>query len=289
MSLELDHGRSALQPRTLARLVAGWAAPLGGGARRIVLALIFPVLLLVAWEYAAQNRLIPLILFPAPSTILKSAVALYESGRLGEHLAASVTLQLTGLVVGSALGVALGLVVGLLRVAEDIFDSSLVILQSIPTMALIPLFIIWFGGDQGTRVLVVALSVFFPVYVNTLGGIRLTDRKLVEVGRILDFGPLEIAFRILVPHALPQIFVGIRQSLKMAWVGVVAAELLIASSSGIYFMMMEARSFGQTPVVYLGLLLFAIFGVLSDVAVARIERAALPWTRGASAPAGARK
>lgn len=287
MSLELDHARSALQPRALTRLVADWTAPLGGGAKRIVLALLFPVLLLVAWEYAAQNRLIPLILFPAPSTIWKSAVALYDSGRLGEHLAASVTLQLTGLVVGSMLGVALGLVVGLLRVAEDIFDSSLVILQSIPTMALIPLFIIWFGGDQGTRVLVVALSVFFPVYVNTLGGIRLTDRKLVEVGRILDFRPLEIALRILVPHALPQIFVGIRQSLKMAWVGVVAAELLIASSAGIYFMMMEARSFGQTPVVYLGLLLFAIFGVLSDVAVARVERAALPWTRAASA--GARK
>lgn len=287
MLLDLDQTQSALQPRALTRLVADWAPSLGGGVKRIVLALIFPVLLLVVWEYAAQNRLIPLILFPAPSTIWKSAVALFGSGRLGEHLAASISLQLTGLLVGSLLGVALGLVVGLLRAAEDVFDSSLVILQSIPTMALIPLFIIWFGGDQGTRVLVVALSVFFPVYVNTLGGIRLTDRKLVEVGRILDFSPLEIAFRILVPHALPQIFVGIRQSLKMAWVGVVAAELLIASSAGIYFMMMEARSFGQTPVVYLGLLLFAVFGVLSDVAVARVERAALPWTRGVST--GARK
>ncbi|MEO4002068.1 ABC transporter permease [Mesorhizobium sp. CAU 1732] len=274
MSLDLDHPRVGFQPRDIAR----WVVPFVAVVRNVAIGFIAPIVVLVLWEYAARSGLVPRILFPAPTAIWKSAVSVYDSGRLADHITASVSLQLTGLAVGSVLGVTLGLLVGLLRSAEDIFDSSLVILQAIPTTAVIPLFIIWFGGDQGTRVLVVALAVFFPVYVNTLGGIRLTDRKLIEVGRILNFGPINVALRILVPHALPQIFVGIRQSLKMAWVGVVAAELLIASSDGIYFMMMEARSFGQTPIVYLGLILFGVFGVVSDLVVGRLQRIALPWT-----------
>lgn len=278
MAYDIDHAGNArpVSADPLRRLASAASA-----VGELLVPLLFPAAVLLAWELAAQNRLISPILFPAPSIIWRSAVILFESGRLWEHVGASVALQVAGLVAGAVAGIGLGLLVGLLRAAEEVLDTTFVILQSLPTLVLIPLFIVWFGGGSGTRILVVALSVFFPVYVNTLGGIRLTDRKLIEVGRVLNFSRREIATRILIPHALPQIVVGVRQSLKMAWVGVVAVELLIASSAGIYYMMAEARSFGQTPLVYLGLLLFAAFGVLSDVAVAAAARFLIPPGQGA--------
>jgi len=241
------------------------------------LGILLPLVLVIVWEYLSVHRLISPILFPAPSRILSNLVALIGNGKLLGHSATSVNLQLQGMLFGTLAGISIGIILGLWNRAEETVETSLIIMQAIPTMAIIPLLILWLDGGQLTRVLVVSYSVFFPVYLATNSAVRQVDRKLVEVGRCFSYTRWQKLKRIILPSALPQIFIGIRQSLKMGWVGVVAAEMLIAADSGIYFMMMEARSFGQTAVVYIGLITFAVLGLASDVLVTLIEKLLMPW------------
>lgn len=248
-------------------------------ARDVALALVVPVLGIAAWQWASDAGVLNPLLFPSPSRIVEAGIALARTGILWTHVSATVTLALAGLVCGALAGVFLGTLNGLSRRSDEVLGPSLLILQTIPGLALIPLIVLLFGGGYGTKVLLVSLAVFFPVYLNTLQGVRGTDQRLVEVGRILEYSDAQIATRILIPHALPMIFVGIRQSLKLAWVGVVGVEMFVAASAGITYMMFTARSQGQPAVVYLGLFLYAVLGVLSDRAFALIERRALRWNR----------
>lgn len=255
-----------------------WSRPhLNQRLVRFLLAIALPLALIAVWQFLSVNKLISPVLFPPPSKVWASAVKLVANGKLIDHAQSSLLLQSQGMLLGVFVGVASGALLGVWRKAEESLETSLVILQAIPTMAVIPLLIIWLDGGPLTRTLVVAYSVFFPVYLATIGAVRQVDRKLVEVGRVLGYSRRQSLLRVILPASLPPIFTGIRQSLKMGWVGVVAAEMLIASDSGLYFMMMEARSFAQTSTVYLGLFSFALLGLLSDLIVVAIARLVMPW------------
>lgn len=267
------------RPRLRAPLWAGARPRLNGRLGIFLLAIALPVALLVVWQILSINKMISPVLFPPPTKIWASTLKLIANGKLLDHAMASLILQSQGMILGVTAGVASGAILGIWRKAEESLETSLVILQAIPTMALIPLLILWLDGGTLTRTLVVAYSVFFPVYLATIGAVRQVDRKLVEVGRVLGYSRVQSLFRVILPASLPPVFIGIRQSLKMGWVGVVAAEMLIASDSGLYFMMMEARSFGQTATVYLGLFAFALLGLLSDVIIVAISKLVMPWDR----------
>ncbi len=238
------------------RRVLPWAVPLG---------------LLGAWQAASGLGALPTLVLPAPSAVLGAAARLTRSGELPANLLVSAARALAGLLLGGGLGFALGLANGVSRWSEALTDSSLQMLRNIPHLALIPLVILWFGIGETAKVFLVALGCFFPVYVNTLHGVRGVDPKLVEMARVYGLGGRELFRRVILPGALPAILVGLRYALGVMWLTLIVAET-IAATSGIGHMAMQARDFLQVDVVVLAILIYAALGKLADVGVRAWER-----------------
>jgi len=240
------------------------------------LALILPTTVLIIWQVLGDYGYISDLLFPTPYTIGASAVALAASGELWQHIQVSVLRAMAGYALGGGLGLAFGIIVGQFRRAEKTLDPTIQMIRMIPSLAIIPLFILWFGIGEESKVLIIAKSAFFPLYINTFLGIRNVDNKLYEVARVLQFSPLKVITRLTIPAALPNIILGARLSAGLSWLGLVVAEL-IASTSGIGYMMSDARQFADTPVVFVGIFLFAILGLVTDALLTLFERRLLRW------------
>ena len=181
-----------------------------------------------------------------------------------------------GLFIGGSIGFVLGLMNGIFTMSNRVLDSSLQMIRNIPHLALIPLVIRWFGiGEQGKLFLII-LGVFFPIYLNTMHGIRSTDPRLLEMGKVYGLNPWALLTRIILPGALPSILVGLRYALGIMWLTLIVAET-IASDSGIGFMVMNARDFLQFDVVMFGILLYALLGKAADTATRGLERWFLRW------------
>jgi len=181
-----------------------------------------------------------------------------------------------GLFIGGSIGFVLGLMNGLFTMSNRILDSSLQMIRNIPHLALIPLVIRWFGiGEQGKLFLII-LGVFFPIYLNTMHGVRSTDPRLLEMGKVYGLSPWRLLTRIILPGALPSILVGLRYALGIMWLTLIVAET-IASDSGIGFMVMNARDFLQFDVVMFGILLYALLGKAADTATRGLEQWLLRW------------
>jgi len=242
----------------------------------LLLGMMIPVLLLVAWQLLGEANLISSLLFPTPSTIFEDFRDLAVSGELWANLRVSLTRTLWGFLLGGGLGALTGLLVGLFRPFERLVDPSLQMIRMIPHLAVTALFILWFGIGETSKVLLVAKGAFFPLYINTYLGIRNADNKLYEVSKALGFGFAKRSFLLALPSALPNLFLGIRLSLGVAWLSLAVAELL-GSTEGIGYLMMDARMLGRTSIVFVGIVVFAVVGKLSDSLVRLIERRALRW------------
>lgn len=250
-----------------------------GRATVFALGSILPVLLLGGWQLAGDRGWISTLLFPTPLTIAETFVKLALSGELWMHLRISFVRAALGFGLGAGLGLFFGLLVGLFRRAERSLDPSIQMIRMIPHLAVAPLFVLWFGIGEESKVLLIAKGAFFPLYINTFLGIRNADNKLFEAARVLGFSRMQQVTRLVIPSALPNILLGVRLSLGVAWLGLVVAEL-IASTSGIGYMMSDARQFNKTPVVFAGIILFALVGVLVDALVRLLERRWLHWREG---------
>ena len=235
-----------------------------------------PVALVVAWQVACVAGLVPETVLPRPTAVLATAADLTRTGELPNAMLVSFGRALAGLVVGGGLGFALGLANGLSRLSDRLTDTTLQMLRNVPHLALIPLVILWFGIGEGAKLFLVALGVFFPVYLNTLHGIRAVDPGLVEMGRSYGMGTVELFRRVIFPGALPSIFVGLRFGLGLMWLTLIVAET-IAAQSGLGYMAMQAREFMQTDVIVLAIVIYALLGKLADVAATLGERTLLPW------------
>jgi sulfonate transport system permease protein len=165
---------------------------------------------------------------------------------------------------------------GVSRAAEALLDSSLQMLRNVPHLAIIPLVILWFGIDEEAKIFLVAIGVFFPIYLNTFHGIRNVDKGLIEMARVYGLSQSALFWRVILPGALPPVLVGLRYSLGIMWLTLIVAET-ISASAGIGYMTMNAREFLQTDVVLLGILIYAALGKLADVFTRAIERRALSW------------
>jgi sulfonate transport system permease protein len=186
---------------------------------------------------------------------------------------------LLGLVVGGSLGLALGLLTGSWKLAETLLDSSFQMLRNIPALALIPLVILWFGIDETAKLFLIAVSVFFPLYLNTFHGIRNVDPGLVEMARTYGLSRWQLYRQVILPGALTSILVGLRFSLGLMWVILIVAET-ISAQAGIGYLTMNAREFLQTDVVLVGILLYAVLGKLADLFARGLERWWLRWHPG---------
>ncbi|MGQ3671930.1 aliphatic sulfonate ABC transporter permease SsuC [Xanthobacter sp. TB0136] len=237
---------------------------------------IVPVLLIAGWEAAARLGEIPANILPAPSDVVAALWKLTVSGEIFQHVYVSAWRALTGFAIGGAIGFGLGVINGLSDLSRKFSDTTLQMVRNIPHLALIPLVILWFGIDEEAKLFLVALGVFFPIYINTLHGIRTVDPHLIEMGHIYGMSNFELFWRVILPGALPSIFVGLRYALGIMWLTLIVAET-ISASSGLGYMAMQAREFLLIDVVVLSILIYALLGKLADSAARALERSFLKW------------
>ncbi|HEX6703710.1 MAG TPA: aliphatic sulfonate ABC transporter permease SsuC [Albitalea sp.] len=240
---------------------------------------LLPLLIVAAWELASRGGWLSTRVLPEPWSVVTAAWALASSGELWEHVAVSTGRALAGLAVGGGLGLLLGLLTGTFRIAETLLDTSLQMVRNIPALALIPLVILWFGIDESAKLFLVAVGVFFPIYLNTFHGIRSVDAGLIEMARSYGLSGWGLYRHVILPGALPSVLVGLRFSLGLMWVLLIVAET-ISARSGIGYLTMNAREFLQTDVVLVGILLYALLGKLADVLAKSLEQWWLRWHPG---------
>lgn len=241
-----------------------------------LLGALIPIGLLVGWQVSGELGYISTLLFPTPLTIIEAFGKLLETGELAEHLLISVTRAALGFLLGGSLGLILGVLVGLFRQTERALDPSVQMLRMIPHLAVAPLFVLWFGIGEESKVLLIAKGAFFPLYINTFLGIRNVDNKLFDVAKVLQFSRFKQVVGLALPASMPNILLGLRLSLAVAWLGLVVAELM-GSTSGIGYLMSDARQFNKTPIVFVGIIIFAVVGKLTDSFVRLLERRLIKW------------
>ncbi|MBX5485200.1 MAG: ABC transporter permease subunit [Mycolicibacterium hassiacum] len=241
---------------------------------------IAPVTLLVVWQFASQTGLLSARILPAPSVILEAGLQVYRSGQLTDALLVSGQRALIGFLLGATVGIGFGIIAGLSRIGEYTVDPPLQMLRTIPLFGLIPLFIIWFGIGEEPKVYLIALGVAFPLYLNTFAAIRHLDPKLVELGNVLGLSRGERMRYLILPGALPQMLVGMRQSLGIAWLSLIVAEQINANA-GLGYIVNNAREFLRTDIVIFGLLVYGLLGLVTDAIVRWFEKWALRWRPGA--------
>jgi sulfonate transport system permease protein len=191
----------------------------------------------------------------------------------------SAKRAVTGLLIGGSIGFGLGLLNGVSRLSENLLDTSVQMIRTIPSLAMIPLVILWFGIGEEARLFLVSFTVIFPIYINTFYGIRNIDPGLIEMGKVYGLSTRELFWKIIIPGAMPSILVGLRFSLGLMWIALIVAET-IAANSGIGYMAMNAREFLQTDVVVLSIILYALLGKLADIATRALESHLLKWNPG---------
>lgn len=240
--------------------------------------LIGPVVLVALWQIGSATGLIPEQTLAAPSTVIAAGADLVETGRLQEHLLVSLGRAATGLALGVAIGAALAVVAGLFRFGEDLIDGPMQILRAIPALALVPLAIVWFGIGEEVKVFLVVFATAFPVYVNTHAAIRGLDPRFAELARTAELGRIGLVRHVILPGALPGFFTGLRFATAISWLVLVVSEQINATS-GIGFLMTQARSFAQTDVIVVGLVVYGLLGLVSDRLVRFTEGRVLPWRR----------
>ncbi len=243
---------------------------------RRILPWLVPAAILLTWQAGSQLGFIQSNVLPAPFAVAEAFWRIARSGELWANIEVSAWRALVGFAIGGGIGFVLGMMNGLSSLSETLTDSTLQMIRNIPHLALIPLVILWFGIDEEAKIFLVALGVFFPIYVNTQHGVRSVDPQLLEMGRAYGMSRSALFLRVVLPGALPSIFVGLRYGLGIMWLTLIVAET-ISASSGIGFMAMNAREFMMVDVVVLSILIYAALGKLADSSARLLERTCLAW------------
>ena len=240
--------------------------------------------MLVIWQLVSSSGLVSEQKLPSPSTVLHTAITLITTnsaayGTLQGAMVVSLERVAIGFALGGSVGLVLAVIAGLSRLGENAVDPLLQMLRTLPLFGLIPVFIVWFGIGELPKVLLIALGSAIPLYLNTFAGIRNVDAKLAEAGRSLGLTRAEMIRHIILPGALPQMLVGLRQSLGVAWLALVVAEQINANA-GLGFMISQATQFLRNDVIFVALLVYCLLGLITDALVRLLERRALAWRRG---------
>jgi sulfonate transport system permease protein len=244
-------------------------------ARAWLLAWLLPVVALLLAEAAGRLGWVTSNLLPTPSDVVRALFDLGWQTVLG-HVSASTARVAAGYAIGATLALALGSLVGLSAGARALLDPSFQALRAIPSLAWVPLLLLWLGIGEAPKLAMIAIGAFFPVYMGVVAGIRGVDRKLVEVARLMRLRPLALVRRVLLPAALPSVMTGLRNGLSLAWMFMVAGEL-IAASSGLGYLLTDGRETSRADLVLAAIVLLALLGKLSDTVMARLERRLLAW------------
>ncbi|MDR2152097.1 MAG: ABC transporter permease [Helicobacteraceae bacterium] len=238
--------------------------------------LVLPILLVAIWKIADVVGWIQPYTMPPPEDVVMTGVEFVEDGTLWEHTKASVIRVSYGFAIALVLALTLGIVIGLSRTAERLTGAILQTVQPIPPIAWIPLAILWFGIGEGSKLYIIAIGAFFPILINTIEGIKNIDPKFLELAKVYETSRWRVIARVILPGALPFIMAGVRLGLSMAWICVVAAEL-IAAQAGIGYMLMDGRSLSRPDMVILGMLIIGVIGKALDDLLRKLAKKAIRW------------
>ena len=237
---------------------------------------LLPVVVIAAWQLGSSFGWISTRIMPSPAAVVVAFWQTTISGQLPNNILVSAGRAFAGLLVGGSIGFLLGIANGVSRLSEQLTDTTLQMLRTIPHLAMVPLVILWFGIGEESKLFLTALGVLFPIYLNTYHGVRNVDRGLIEMGRVYGMSNWTLFRKVIFPGALPSILVGLRFALGIMWLTLIVAET-IAASSGIGHMAMQAREFMMTDVVVLTILIYALLGKLADTTARILERRTLAW------------
>lgn len=235
-----------------------------------------PLVLLLLWELGSRSGLIPERTLAAPSAVIATMIEMIVSGELPSNLIVSFWRAAFGLAVGVSAGMVLALIAGLSRIGEATVDPVMQIKRTIPVVALAPLFIVWFGIGETPKIALIAFATLFPVYLNLYNGIRGVDVRLLDAARSFGLSRAQQIVHVILPGAMPSLLLGLRYSLSIAIILLVIAEQINASS-GLGFLINNARDFMRTDIIVVCLMVYALLGLAADFIVRQIERRALAW------------
>jgi sulfonate transport system permease protein len=243
---------------------------------RWALGLLLPLLLAAGWEAAVAMGFAGGRLMPPPSRIAAAIYALAASGELWTHISATMGRVLAGFALGAVAGTLIGALTGASEIARRLLDPSLQALRSVPSIAWVPLFILWLGIFEASKLALIALGVFFPIYLGVAGAIVSVDRKLVEVGRVFRLSRLDLARRVLLPAVLPAWVISLRSGLGLGFMFVVAAEFM-GASEGLGYLLVDGQQLGKPDQILAAIIAFALLGKLSDSILVAVTRPLLAW------------
>jgi sulfonate transport system permease protein len=235
-----------------------------------------PIAIVVIWQLLSSAGVLDERTLASPLQIASTAKDLFSDGTLVDATLTSLRRVALGFLIGALIGTSIAVVAGLSRIGEDVLDPPMQMLRTLPHFGLIALFIGWFGIGEMPKIVLIAMGATFPLYLNTFGGIRNIDRKVLEAASAMGLTWRQRVRHVVLPGALPQALVGLRQSLGIAWLSLVVAET-IPTKQGLGFLINDARQFTQTDVIVVVLVIYSILGLATDAIVRSIERRALAW------------
>jgi sulfonate transport system permease protein len=238
--------------------------------------LIIPLVLALGWEAIVRMGLASGRLMPPPSRLIVTAAALIRSGELQTHTLATLSRVLLGFGIGGTLGTVVGMLTGASPLARRLIDPSIQGLRSVPSLAWVPIFILWMGIFETSKIALIAVGVFFPVYLGMLTAIQSVDRKLIEVGRVFGLSPLGIALRITWPAVMPTWIASLRSGLGLGFMFLVAAELM-GASEGLGYLLVDGQQMGRADTILVAMITFALLGKLADSVLVAVSLPLLRW------------
>jgi len=258
-----NRGREKIRGRI--RFWSGWA-----------LRISVPILLIVVWQLAVTWGDISEDVLPSPSTIVEAYQYLWDNGSLQAAIPVSLRRAGEGLLLGGTVGLILGIFAGLWKIGEEAFDATLQMLRTVPFIALVPLFVTWFGIDEPSKLALITAAALFPLYLNTFHAVKGVDQKLIEAGKTFGLSGFQIARRIIFPTALPGILTGVRFACSFSLLSLVLAEQ-VNSTAGIGYLIINAQNNQRPDIVIAGIWIYAVLGIVIDFVMRGVERLALPW------------
>ncbi|MFP7760507.1 ABC transporter permease [Marisediminicola sp. LYQ85] len=241
------------------------------GASLALLGGVLPLALLGLWWAVSASGIVPSFRLPSPPDVWLAGIDLAQQGLLGQYVAISTQRVLLGFIVGSVAGLVLGSIVGLSRWASVLLAPTIGGFRAVPSLAWVPLLILYIGINEDSKVALIAIGALFPVYTTVAGALRHVDPHIVEVGRAYGLGRVALLARVQLPAVIPTVVSGLRLALAQSWLFLVAAEL-IASSMGLGFLLADSQNNGRLDRIFLAIILLAVLGKATDALIGLVER-----------------
>lgn len=240
---------------------------------------VLPALIVLLWILATFSSDYKLRLLPSPYSVIMRAVQMIVDGTIWQYVIISTRRAVIGLIFGATLGYLFGMINGMSKISNAILNTTVQMFRTVPIFGLLPILIIYLGIGEEFKIFIVALGVFFPMYLNTYGGVKTIDPKLLEMSKVYGFSKWQLFTNVILPGSLQSVLVGVRISLGAMWMMLIAAEM-VGTDAGIGYMAMQARELMQMDIVFLSLFIYAFLGKLSDVIATLLEKRFLRWRHG---------